>query len=161
DLVEVAERPLEEPRRRPDHPGEAARIDPLPARRELERALRRAHEAGADEQAKPRPRLPPRPPPALGEYAAELQAARAEIARGVPEAHELLAHGRLFALAAREQRIAGRVGIIRRQQRVFFLEQLPAAALREHLQPVGAQLLGERSARVPREEVANVLGARR
>ena len=137
---------------------EPFRVDGFAARQKRHGALGRTHRPGADQRAKPLPGFARAELAGAVDRAGQSEAAFGEFTRRVPEGPEITEHRRILALPAREQHIAGHLGIVAGERRILRLEQLPSSAPAEHLEPIGAQLLGERGARVPGKEVANVLG---
>ena len=128
------------------------------ARQKLHGALGRTHSPGADQHAKPLPCFARAELAGLQDRPRESEAAFGKLTRRVPEGPEIAEHRGILALPAREQHVARHLGIVAGERRILRLEQLPSSAPAEHLEPIGAQLLGERSTRVSRKEVANVCG---
>ncbi len=144
--------------RRADDGCEPFRVDGFATRQKLHGALGRTHEPGADQSAKPLPGFARAELVGLVDRPGQSEAAFGELARRFPEGPEINERRGILAFPAREQHVAGHLGIVTGERRILRLEQLPSSAPAEHLEPIDAQLLGERGTRVPGKEVANVFG---
>jgi hypothetical protein len=155
-LVETARRAGKEALRRGGGLVELPVVVLFGRRQMPERAPRCAELAVLLQQAHPAPDIVDAEAPGFDHFLGYRIAALGQLARFLPDRARLIESARVGTREARQPGVAADLEVVLHQHRQLLLEVLPVGALAQHLQPVGAQPIGEIAARLLLEEGANV-----